>query len=224
MTDALGQVKSYSYAKDDLLTAIAYTNALHTTPNVSFAYAPYFPRLVSMADGTGTKQYTYVPIGANNVTAASFTYDAFARVRTFTDSEGWTVIYDYDAADRVTKVTYPDGTFETYSYDRLDLASYQDRQYRVWTYSHDANRRLTAVVDPGGQQTQLGYDIDPRDWGEYRVPAHPNEGTNTLGRSGFFIHGGKTPGSAGCIDVGDADKEFFPRLKNAKGPVPLEVK
>jgi YD repeat-containing protein len=37
-----------------------------------------------------------------------FTYGAFARVRTFTDSEGWTVTYDYDAADRVTKVTYPD--------------------------------------------------------------------------------------------------------------------
>jgi YD repeat-containing protein len=41
-------------------------------------------------------------INANNVTAASFTYDAFARIRTFTDSEGWTATYDYDAADRVT--------------------------------------------------------------------------------------------------------------------------
>jgi YD repeat-containing protein len=51
--------------------------------------------------------------------------------------EGWTVTYDYDAADRVTKVTYPDGTAETYTYDKLDLASYQDRQYRVWTYSHE---------------------------------------------------------------------------------------
>ena len=49
-------------------------------------------------------------------TAANYTYDAYARVRTFTDSEGWTVTYDYDAADRVTKVTYPDGTVETYTY------------------------------------------------------------------------------------------------------------
>jgi len=48
--------------------------------------------------------------------------------------------------------------------------------------------------------------LDPRDWGEYRVPAHPDAGTETFGRSGFFIHGGKDPGSAGCIDVGRGDK------------------
>ena len=56
------------------------------------------------------------------------TYDAFARVRTFTDSESWTVTYDYDAADRVTKATYPDGTTEISTYNRLDLASFQDRK------------------------------------------------------------------------------------------------
>jgi hypothetical protein len=41
-----------------------------------------------------------------NVTAASFTYDAFARVKTATDSEGWTVTYDYDAADRNYRVSF----------------------------------------------------------------------------------------------------------------------
>ncbi len=40
------------------------------------------------------------------------------------------------------------------------------------------------------------------DWGSWRVPLHPNAGTNTYGRSGFFIHGGSNQGSAGCIDVG----------------------
>jgi hypothetical protein len=34
------------------------------------------------------------------------------------------------------------------------------------------------------------------------VPLTPNPGTNTRGRSGFFMHGGKLPGSAGCIDFG----------------------
>ncbi len=64
VTDALSQVKTYSYARDDRLTAIAYTNAVNPTPNVSFAWDPYFPRLVSMTDGTGTKQYSYVPVGS----------------------------------------------------------------------------------------------------------------------------------------------------------------
>jgi len=110
-----------------------------------------------------TTQYQYdashnlsTVINANSVTAASFTYDAYTRVRTFTDSEGWTVTYDYDAADRVTRMTYPDGTAETYTYDRLDLATFQDRQGRVWTYTHDANGRLTSTTDPSGQQTQFG--------------------------------------------------------------------
>ena len=40
------------------------------------------------------------------------------------------------------------------------------------------------------------------DWGDWRVPLRPLPGTNTYGRSGFFIHGGSRPGSAGCIDIG----------------------
>ena len=40
------------------------------------------------------------------------------------------------------------------------------------------------------------------DWGDWRVPILPDPGTNTYGRSGFFLHGGLFLGSAGCIDVG----------------------
>ena len=40
------------------------------------------------------------------------------------------------------------------------------------------------------------------DWGDWRVPLTPAPGTITYGRSGFFLHGGRYSGSAGCIDVG----------------------
>ena len=40
------------------------------------------------------------------------------------------------------------------------------------------------------------------DWGSFRVEITPQDGTNVYGRSGFFLHGGKFQGSAGCIDVG----------------------
>lgn len=40
------------------------------------------------------------------------------------------------------------------------------------------------------------------DWGDWRAPLVPDSGTNTFGRSGFFLHGGSVKGSAGCIDVG----------------------
>lgn len=38
-------------------------------------------------------------------------------------------------------------------------------------------------------------------WGNYRLTIHPFPETETYGRGGFFIHGGRVPGSAGCIDL-----------------------
>lgn len=51
------------------------------------------------------------------------------------------------------------------------------------------------------------------DWGYFRVPLTPAAGNDTK-RSGFFIHGGKTPGSAGCVQVEGAlaEEKFFWRL------------
>lgn len=62
------------------------------------------------------------------------------------------------------------------------------------------------------------------DWGEYRVPLHPTSGTDTLNRSGFFLHGGKLPGSAGCIDIGAGDIGLFPKLTAHESPILLIVK
>jgi RHS repeat-associated protein len=67
--------------------------------------------------------------------------------------------------------------------------------------------------------------IDPRDWGDYRVPLHPLAGTNTYGRNNFFIHGGlKRPGSEGCIKVeGPNQDTLFTELKKARGLVQVIV-
>lgn len=62
------------------------------------------------------------------------------------------------------------------------------------------------------------------DWGRYRVPLHPDKGTDTYGRKNFFLHGGRESGTGGCIDVGDADKDLFPLLMKLKGPISVEVK
>jgi hypothetical protein len=44
-------------------------------------------------------------------------------------------------------------------------------------------------------------------WGNHRITIHPFTTTETFGRGGFFIHGGATPGSAGCIDLaGEMDR------------------
>jgi hypothetical protein len=62
------------------------------------------------------------------------------------------------------------------------------------------------------------------DWGQYRVPLHPDASTETYDRKNFFLHGGKKPGSAGCIDVGGKDKELFPQLIKHNGLIPVTVK
>jgi RHS repeat-associated protein len=139
-TDVAGQTSSYAYNAAGQVTSV--TNPLGQTTGYQY---------------NATGDLTAI-VNANSATAASFTYDAFDRIKTFTDSEGWTAAYNYDAADRVTQITYPDGTTDGYTYDKLDLASYKDRLGRVWTYTHDADRRLTKIVDPLGHQTLLGYN------------------------------------------------------------------
>jgi hypothetical protein len=66
-------------------------------------------------------------------------------------------------------------------------------------------------------------------WGDYRITIHPYPDTKTHKRGGFFIHGGKTPGSAGCVDLTKNIDRFVDDLKAAVGEnancfVPLEVR
>jgi RHS repeat-associated protein len=138
------QTTSYMYNAAGQVTST--TNALGQT--TQFQY-------------NATSDLTSV-INANGIAAATYTYDAFDRVATFTDSEGWTVACTYDPANRITGITYPDGTAETNTYRNLDLISHTDRQGRTWTYSYDADRRLISGTDPAGQQTLRGYDPSGR--------------------------------------------------------------
>lgn len=150
--DAAGQASHYTYNAAGQLTSA--TNALHQTTKYFY---------------NSTGDLTSI-VNANGATAASYTYDAFDRVATYTDSEGWTVSYNYDAADRVTKITYPDGTSDNYTYNRLDLASSQDRLGRTWSYTYDADRRMTVATDPVGHQTLYAYNPD----GELTSQTDPN--------------------------------------------------
>lgn len=65
---------------------------------------------------------------------------------------------------------------------------------------------------------------DPKSWGSSRVHIQPQEGTETFGRSGMFVHGGATPGSAGCIDLTYHNDDFYKDFKNYNGDIPLKVK
>ena len=61
-------------------------------------------------------------------------------------------------------------------------------------------------------------------WGKSRIPIQPQEGTNTYGRDSMYIHGGTTPGSAGCVDLGSNNDSFYRDFVKYNGDMPLTVK
>ena len=177
ITDALGQTKQFTYAKDNSTTAIRYAGAVNPTPNVSFAYDAYFPRMVSMSDGTGTTQYSYVPVG---------TYGALQRQQESTPFVSGTISYAYDALGRLTARTVAGAGPETFQYDALgrlvthasDLGSftlgYLGQTHQIasrqlagaslgttWSYlPNSGDRRLSGISTTGlssGQYTTFQY-------------------------------------------------------------------
>ena len=54
-------------------------------------------------------------------------------------------------------------------------------------------------------------------WGNYRITLHPFKNTETYGRGGFFIHGGSTPGSKGCVDLSGEMDGFYNTVQNLIG-------
>ncbi|KWU24671.1 MULTISPECIES: RHS repeat-associated core domain-containing protein [Burkholderia] len=183
ITDALGQTKQFNYAKDNAVTAITYTGAVNPTPNVSFSYDAYWPRIVSMSDGTGTNQYSYVPVG---------TYGALQRQQESTPFASGTISYAYDALGRLSNRTVAGAGPETFQYDALgrpvthasDLGSFtlgylgQTRQIAsrqlagaslgtTWSYlPNSGDRRLSGVNTTGlssGQYTTFQYTSNDED-------------------------------------------------------------
>ena len=151
-TDAAGQDTTYTYNAFGQM--LARTNAKNET--TAFAYGGTVP------DGY-LASITSPPV--NNVSAVTtFTYDSANRVRTVTDSDGYTVTTDYDNLDRPTQITYPDATYQELRYTdnntglmTLDLTRSRDRR-SLWTYRHyNANRQMDSITDPQNRTTQFGW-------------------------------------------------------------------
>lgn len=66
---------------------------------------------------------------------------------------------------------------------------------------------------PGGESS----------WGRHRIWLDPADGTETYRRSGFSIHGGDDPGSAGCVDLTNSLEKFIIEFRKHKRDMLLEV-
>ncbi|MFA5652722.1 MAG: RHS repeat-associated core domain-containing protein, partial [Desulfomonilia bacterium] len=123
--------------------------------------------------------------------------------------------------------------------DHGTITHYADNGKVVGSYPYSSGRN--GVTDPSvpnqGPIPPGNYSLDPKtiseggflrnllgDWGKYRAPLNPHPSTDTYGRDGFFLHGGKSPGSAGCVDLGSGDEVLFPKLIGHDGLIPVIVK
>ena len=184
ITDATAQVKTYGYAKDDRLTGVTYTNAVNTTPNVSFTYDPYFPRLTAMTDGTGTRQYAYVPVGSLGAlqlqqesgplasSAITSAYDELGRLSSRTVQGAGAETFQYDAIGRLTIHANDLGTFNLGYLGQTDqIASRQlasSTLATAWSYLTNTNdRRLAGIANTGltsGQFSNFTYTTSPENF------------------------------------------------------------
>jgi RHS repeat-associated protein len=184
VTDALSQVKTYAYAKDDRLTGIAYTGAVNPTPNVGFTWDPYFPRPASMTDGTGTRQYTYVPVGSLGAlqlqqesgplssSAITSAYDELGRLSQRTVQGAGAETFQYDALGRLSVHASDLGTFNLSYLGQTDqitgrqLAS--STLATTWSYLTNTNdRRLSGIANTGltaGHFSNFTYATTPENF------------------------------------------------------------
>lgn len=90
-------------------------------------------------------------------------------------------------------------------------SEYQKMPSRDWITKIAAE--LGRTTWPGGESS----------WGRNRIWIHPVAGISVFDRSGFSIHGGDSPGSAGCIDLTSHMPNFIKKYLGHTKDMILEV-
>jgi RHS repeat-associated protein len=152
-TDARGQIKRWEYTTDDRIASVKASNAVKATPDVTYVWDAYYPRITSMTDGAGTTAYSYWAAGSNGAgklqcaegpwtsVGVCYVYDALGRlsnryVSTASGSDGST--WRYDALSRVTE-------------ERLG-------QLGVFKYAYRGDTSLVASrLNPNGSEVEFEY-------------------------------------------------------------------
>lgn len=149
MRDELNQVTEFTYSLANELLAKRYVGALKPTPDVSFTWDSYYPRVATRTDGAGVTSYSYHPVNgqvgagllaledgpwANDQIA--YAYDVLGRV-TQRSINGAVVNWTFDAAGRLSNLSNPLGSFS-----------------HTW---EEGSRRLSSVTYPNGQRSDYAY-------------------------------------------------------------------
>jgi RHS repeat-associated protein len=134
ITDAAGQETDFTY--NSAGQPLTVTNAKNET--TTFTYETVTNNLLTVT-------------GPVSGAVTTYTYDAYSRVESVEEADGYVVLSDYDQLNRITQRTYPDDTTETFTYSRLDLTEQKDRLGRITRHFYDGFGRRIATRDPAGR-------------------------------------------------------------------------
>ncbi len=181
VTDALGQVKTYSYSVADEVTAITYTNHVDTnfpTPDVSFTYETWYPRLETMTDMSGltgggapasaTTTFSYVDPGTGCAPPSTLTNCGALKLRQETNNGYYNqhTAYFYDAAGRMSQ-RWAAETQESFGYDTLGRLNSYGTPLGTFTLGYLNNTGQLASRSVTNSSITLsqsyGYDTNAND-------------------------------------------------------------
>ncbi len=151
MTDANGQTTNYQYYIDDNLKQITYTNAVNTTPSVSYGYDDSYNRIAAMADGIGTTYYTYYPASTSTLGAGKLHQVSGPLTND-------TITYNYDELSRAVNQDV-NGTASSITYDSLGRVDTTANPLGSFSrqYENDVTPRLVTLNYPNGQTANYHY-------------------------------------------------------------------
>lgn len=160
ITNKNGEAHLLTYSGDDLVSIVQSNGR-----NLTLGYVA--GRLTTVTDHTGrTVEYQYDLDGNlsqfTNTRGKTYTiiYDPNHRLVSVIDPLGITKFTNvYDANGRVERQFDAMNEETIYSYNDITrMTTITDRRNNIWKHQYDALRQLRAIVDPDGNQVQLGYD------------------------------------------------------------------
>lgn len=180
-TDPKGQIAKFQYYLDDNLKRVDYTNAVITTPSVSYTYDPKYNRIATMVDGTGTTTYSYHPVATTPTLGAGqlasfngpldndlieYSYDQLGRVSSrFINGVASSSVFD--ALGRITSASNALGTFGYYYVNQtndLDSIIMANGQTTIFNYFDNiGDRRLKEIWNKkkgGATLSKFDYEYD----------------------------------------------------------------
>ena len=151
------RISQYSYNRDDTLAQKLFLNAPVITPVVSFAYDQNYRRPISVTGGTGTSNYTYVPITPSPALGAG----RLGQVSL--PAPDGTIVYGYDELGRRVSTAF-NGRESTVKFDAAGRIASSVNALGIFTYTYEGDSfRLASQSSPNGQLSEYAYGDNDHD-------------------------------------------------------------